>query len=154
MTEDSGAVPTPLILDTSVIIAVARGDTDIMTLIQGFDADGQPLVIPALAMTGAALDMRSEDAEALLHGLERLANAQVAPLRDAEQAAALAGVITRTGLDPWDAHVAAVASAAICPVLTLDAAKWRQHSADLDEPLHVIEIADPDDPGSRLRPGG
>src|SRR5205823_3228316 len=46
-------------------------------------------------------------------------------------------------LDPWDAHVAAVADAAVCPVLTLDAARWREHAADLDEPLHVIEIADP-----------
>jgi hypothetical protein len=24
-------------------------------------------------------------------------------------------------------------------------AKWRQPSADLDEPLHIIEIADPDE---------
>ncbi len=49
-------------------------------------------------------------------------------------------------LDPWDAHVAAVADAAVCPILTLDAPKWRQHSGDLDEPLHIIEIADPDEP--------
>jgi hypothetical protein len=48
-----------------------------------------------------------------------------------------------TGLDPWDAHVAAVADASICPILTLDAAKWRQHADDLDESLHFIEIADP-----------
>jgi GNAT superfamily N-acetyltransferase len=26
----------------------------------------------------------------------------------------------------------------------LDAGKWRQHSADLDQPLHIIEIADPE----------
>jgi hypothetical protein len=31
-------------------------------------------------------------------------------------------------------------------ILTLDAGKWRQHSQDLDEPLHIIEIADPDEP--------
>jgi len=58
----------------------------------------------------------------------------------------LAAVIARTGLDPWDAHVAAVADASVCPILTLDAGKWRQHSGDLDEPLHIIEIADPDEP--------
>lgn len=149
MSEDGGAAPTPLVLDSSVVIAVARGDTGVMTLIQGFDADGRPLVIPVLAVAGAALDTRSDDAEALLHGLERLGNAQVAPLRDAEQAAALAAVIARTGLDPWDAHVAAVASAAICPILTLDAAKWRQHAGDLDDALYIIEIADPDE-----APGG
>ena len=33
--------------------------------------------------------------------------------------------------------------AAICPILTLDAAKWRCVSADLDEPLNIIEITDP-----------
>lgn len=40
--------------------------------------------------------------------------------------------------------MAAVADAAVCPILTLDAGKWREHSADLDEPLHITEIADPD----------
>ncbi len=40
--------------------------------------------------------------------------------------------------------MAAVADAAVCPVLNLDAPKWRQHLQDLDEPLHIIEIADPD----------
>jgi hypothetical protein len=42
--------------------------------------------------------------------------------------------------------VAAVADASVCPILTLDAPKWRQHSGDLDEPLHLIVIADPDEP--------
>ena len=57
--------------------------------------------------------------------------------------ARLAAVIARTDLDPWDAHVAAVADAAVCAILTLDSAKWREHTGNLDEPLHVIEIADP-----------
>ena len=70
---------------------------------------------------------------------------EIEPLRGVEQAARLAAVMARTGLDPWDAHVAAVADAAICPILTLDAAKWRRVSADLDEPLNIIEITDPDD---------
>ena len=145
MSEDSGAVPAPFVLDTSVLTAVAREDHGIMTMVQRFDATGQPLVIPVLAMAGAALDARSEDAAELLEGVERLAGAMTAPLRDAEQAAALADVIARTGLDPWDAHVAAIADASVCPILTLNTAKWREPSADLDEPLQVIEIADPDE---------
>lgn len=56
----------------------------------------------------------------------------------------LAAVIARTGLDPRDAHVAAVADASVCPILTLNAAKWRQHAGDLDDRLHFIEIVDPD----------
>jgi hypothetical protein len=102
-------------------------------------------------MAAAALDTRSEDADDARRGLERLDNAEVAPLRDAEQAARLAAVIARTDLGPWDAHVAAVADASACPILTLDVAKWRHHSGDLDDPLHIIEVADPDkpdDPGS------
>jgi predicted nucleic acid-binding protein len=145
VSEDSGAAPPPYIIDLSVAVAVARFDASVMTLIQGYDARGQSLVIPVLALTGASLDVRTEDADDLLEGLERLGNADVAPLRDAEQAARLAAVIARTGLDPWDAHVAAVADASVCPILTLDAGKWRRHSGDLDEPLHVIEIADPDE---------
>src|SRR5260370_6378378 len=144
--QDSGATAPPYIVDLSVAVAVARFDASVMTLIQGYDARGQSLVIPVLALTGASLDVRTEDADDLLEGLERLGNAEVAPLRDAEQAARLAAVIARTGLDPWDAHVAAVADASVCPILTLDAPKWPQHSGDLDEPLHIIQIADPDQP--------
>src|SRR5690242_13786170 len=124
-----------------------------MTFIQGLDASGQPQVIPALAIAGASLDLRSDDAEAILHGLERLGSVMIAPLRDAEQAVRLAAVIARTGLDPWDAHVAAVADAAVCPILTLGAARWREHAADLDEPLHFIEIADPDEGPGGPGPG-
>ena len=146
----SDAAPAPLILDTSVLTAVARGDPDIIALIQGYDARDQPIVIPALAIAGASLDTRSEEGDDLLAGLELLELVTVAPLSGAEQAARLADVITRTELDPWDAHVAAVADVAICPILTLDAAKWQQPSAELDEPLHVLEIADPgeQDPGA------
>jgi hypothetical protein len=96
-------------------------------------------------MTAASLDMRTDDTEALLHGVSQLGNAMVAPLAVAEQAVALADVISRTGLDPWDGHVTAIADAAICPILTLDPGKWRQHVNDLDERLHIIEISDPDD---------
>jgi len=144
VSEDSGASARPYILDLSVSVAVARFDASVMTLIQAYDARGQALVLPVLALTGASLDVRTEDGDDLLEGLERLGHAEVAPLRDAEQAARLAAVIARTGLDPWDAHVAAVADASVRPILTLDAGKWRQHSGELDEPLHIIEIADPE----------
>ena len=145
MTEDSGATRTPWVVDASILIAVARDDQDVMNLVQHLDAKGRPLVIPVLAMTAAAIDMHTEDTEALLHGMEQLGGAITAPLRDAEQAIRLAEVIAETGLDPWDAHVAAVAEASVCAIVTLDAAKWRQHARDLDEPLHIVEIADPDE---------
>ena len=90
MSEDSGATPAPYVLDVSVLTAITRGDYGIMTFILGLDASGQPLVIPALAIAGASLDLRSDDTEAILHGLERLESVMIAPLRDAEQAVRLA----------------------------------------------------------------
>jgi hypothetical protein len=71
----------------------------------------------------------------------------IAPLRGTEQAARLADIVAGTGLDPWAAHAAAIAGVAIYPILTLDAAKWRQPSAGVDEALHIVKIADPDDRG-------
>ena len=143
----SEATAPPFVLDTSAVTAVARGDPDVIGLIQEYDARGQLLVIPALAIAGASLDTRSEEADELLGGLELLDNVTIAPLRGTEQAARLADIVARTGLDPWDAHAAAVADVGMYPILTLDAAKWRQPSADLEEPLHIVEIADPDDRG-------
>ena len=37
----------------------------------------------------------------------------------------------------------AVADASVCPILTADAPKWRDPAAALDDPLHIIEIAEP-----------
>ena len=144
MSEDSGASLPPYVLDVSVIAAIARDDYDVMTLVQHLDARGRPLVIPVLAMTAAALDMRTDDTEAILHGLEQLGGAAVASLEDAEQAVKLATVIARTDLDPWDAHVAMVADTEVCSILTADAGKWRPHLSELAEPLHIIEIAEPE----------
>jgi hypothetical protein len=41
--------------------------------------------------------------------------------------------------------VAAVADVSVCPILTLDTAKWREHEEDLDQRLYFIEVADPPD---------
>jgi hypothetical protein len=129
----------------SILTAVARGDTRVMILIQNLDAAARPLIIPALAVTGASLDMRGDEAAALIQGPGRLRNVMCAPLADARQAVRLADVISRTGLDPWDAHVAAVADVAVCAILTANAAKWQPHLGDLDEPLVIVELADPDE---------
>jgi hypothetical protein len=65
----TGPSATPLVLDTSVLTAVARGDPDIIGLIQAYDSCGQPVVIPALAVAGASLDVGSDEAYDLLAGL-------------------------------------------------------------------------------------
>jgi predicted nucleic acid-binding protein len=145
-----GQVPTPLILDSSVLRELARGDIETIGLVLRYDASGQPLVVPALAITQAILDTKAVDAQHAVHGLAEMDHVTVAPLRDAEQATALATVMSLTGLDVWDAHVAAVADAAVCPILTYDPAKWESPSRALEHRLHVWEIADPD---QRDRPG-
>jgi len=129
-----------------------------MELIQGYDADGQPLIIPALAVAGALQDISGQEAEAMLRGLEMLDNTMTAALRDAEQAAHLATVIARSGLSPWDAHVAAVADASVCAILTPEKAppqvpkRPRFHRGGL-WPLWgktcVVEDAGPDSPAER-----
>ncbi|MGH3191799.1 MAG: PIN domain-containing protein [Streptosporangiaceae bacterium] len=142
MSEDSGPAPEPWVLDVGVLVAIARADADVTRLLLNLDAQGQPLIIPVLVMVVASADARTEDADIALRGLEQLDSVLVAPLRDAEQAARLAAITAKAGLEHGDAHVAAVATASACPILTLDAAKWQQHAADLDEPLETIEIAE------------
>lgn len=139
----TGSARTPLIADTGALIAVTRTDPGVINLMQIFDSRGQPLVIPALAITGASLDAHDDDANDLLAGLEMLEAVTVAPLSGVRQAARVASIMDSTGLAAWDAHVAAVAAAAKCPILTLDAAKWQQASGSFDPPLQVIEITDP-----------
>jgi len=46
-----------------------------------------------MAMAGASLDARGEEADDLLAGLELLDNVTIAPLRGTEQAARLADII-------------------------------------------------------------
>ncbi|WP_061299224.1 hypothetical protein [Herbidospora cretacea] len=101
------------------------------------------MVVPALAMADAATANRGDDAADLLAGMDLLDAVTVAPLSGPRQILALASMITRTGLPHGDAHVAAIADVAVCPILTLDAAHWRDPSAALDEPLHIREIRDP-----------
>ncbi|WP_219464983.1 hypothetical protein [Nonomuraea rhizosphaerae] len=110
---------------------------------QDYDRIGQPFVIPAPAAAGALLDAKDSEASSLLSGLGAFNHAQVAGVDSVEQAEFLVEMITRTGLDPWRAHVAALADLATCPILTLDPAQWTEPSRALERPLHVIGIIDP-----------
>ena len=78
MTEDTGATPTPYVLDVSILVAVARADADVTRLVLALDGRGRPLVIPVLAITAASLDARTEDGDVALMGLERLENTMIA----------------------------------------------------------------------------
>lgn len=140
----SGHTPTPLILDTTVLHELARGEAGTIGLIQSYDADGQPMVVSALAIVSTLIDAHSEEAADAMHGLAIMENVVVAPLKDAEQAENLALVAVATGLDVCEAHTAAIADVSVCPILTFDAARWNEVSRSLDNHLFTIEIADPD----------
>ncbi|SEU47042.1 PIN domain-containing protein [Nonomuraea wenchangensis] len=133
---------TPYLFDVSVLTEIARGDADLIRLVQRWDADHQPMVLPALAMTGASLDARTAEADDLLGGLDLFDRVEIAPLAGADQALALATIMARTGLEAPDAHVAAIADAAVLPILTLDRAKWEEASRAVEEPFHIREIDD------------
>jgi hypothetical protein len=97
--EGRGFPPVPLVLDTSVIIAITRSDAPVTSLILSYDDAGQPMVIPVLAMTAAAIDMHTESTALVLRGLQKQGKVMVAPRQGADQATALADIIARTGLD-------------------------------------------------------
>jgi predicted nucleic acid-binding protein len=145
--DDGSTVPPPLILDTGVLIAIARGDAGLTGLLMDYDAAGQPLIIPPLGVVAALTDMRTADAARALRGLEQLENVQTAVLASVSDAAIIAYVIGHTEMEPADAQAAAVALTEAGRILTFDAAKWRLHVADLDQQLFIVEIADPEDAG-------
>ncbi|GAA0986451.1 hypothetical protein GCM10009555_063940 [Acrocarpospora macrocephala] len=139
-------IRTPLILDTSVMEDIARGDAGLIELVQRYDSLGQNLIAPSLAIAGVATALHGiQEAQDLLAGMARMDAVTVAQLHGVEQAFALVRVMNRTGLDPWDGHVAAIADASICPILTINPAKWSGPSRALDDPLHIIEITDDPD---------
>jgi hypothetical protein len=56
-----GAVSAPYVLDVSVVVAAARGDTEIMAFIQRLDSTGQPLHIIEIADPGKTPEDRAGD---------------------------------------------------------------------------------------------
>ncbi|SDH56067.1 hypothetical protein SAMN05421505_11824 [Sinosporangium album] len=135
----------PLILDTGILTELGRGDLNLMEMIARWDEQGQPMVISAVAIAAASRDYGSKDSADLLLGITTMDQITVAGLREAEHGVVLASALNQTGLDWGDAHVAALADTSVCPILTLDGSQWTQAARAFDEPLHIIEIADPPD---------
>lgn len=133
----------PYVLDDVTLTEVARGDTDLTQLLLSLDAAGQALVVPVLAAAAAYRDCPSADAADCLRGMPELDHAMSAPVGDVTQAMRLVEIAAKTGLDVCAAHVAAVADASVCPILTVNGDRWRRASASLPDPLFIVEIADP-----------
>lgn len=135
--------PPPYVADVSILAALSRADQQVGTLLQSLDRQGQQVAVPVLAITGAFLGAPGrEDRDLLDDALERFGIIIIAPLRDKAQAIDLARAIGRAGLDPWDAHVAAVARASGCRILTVNGPKWREHEHDLGKRLEFVQVED------------
>lgn len=143
----SGHTPTPLILDSTILDELARGDLRVVEHILGRDAVGQPMVLSTLSITRTLTESNTEAAKEAMTGLAKMKEVLVAPLADAKQAVALAETARETGLGLDEAHVALIAHASVCPILTLDAKRWTEPSHAMPQRLHTLEICDPDDPG-------
>ncbi|MGP4104559.1 hypothetical protein [Nonomuraea sp. KM90] len=133
----------PLILDTGVLVELARGDLNLMEMVARWDEHGQAMVMSVVAVASAARDSGSKDATDLLLGIATMDQITVAGLPEPEHGIALASVLGGTELDWGDAHVAALADTSLCPILTLDGSHWAPAIRAFEEPLHVIEIPDP-----------
>ncbi|MCF6476940.1 hypothetical protein FAF44_52845, partial [Nonomuraea sp. MG754425] len=129
----------PLILDTGVLVELARGDLNLMEMVTRWDEQGQPMVMSVRAVATAARNADSRDVTDLLLGIATMDQITVAGLRETEHGIALASMLERTDLDWGDAHVAALADTSVCPILTLECSHWTTRTAAVrafDEPLH------------------
>jgi predicted nucleic acid-binding protein len=133
----------PLILDTGILVELARGDLNLMEMVARWDAQGQSMVMSVVAVAAASRASGSKDSTDLLLGIATMDQITVAGLREPEHGITLASVLGRTDLDWGDAHIAALADTALCSILTLDGSHWAAAIRAFDEPLHVIEISDP-----------
>lgn len=135
------------VLDVTVLADCARGDAELIGMIQQFDVDHVTLIVPALAVTGATIDVGGAPEQvALIRGICRLDSARFAGLTEFDDAAELARLRFVTTLEHlWDVHTAEVALNRGVPVLTLDHGRWREAVRETGGDLSVVEVSDLDD---------
>ncbi|WP_344865829.1 hypothetical protein [Planomonospora alba] len=135
------------VLDVTVLADCARGDAGLIGMIQQFDADSVTLIVPALAVTGAAADVGgSPDKVAVIRGICRLASARLAGLVEFDDASELARIrLTATSLEHlWDVQTAETALNRRTPILTLDHHRWKETVREVSGDLTVVEVSDLD----------
>ncbi|MER5318537.1 hypothetical protein [Streptosporangium roseum] len=140
-----GDVKQALVLDVSVLTECARGDVGIINLIQQFDADRKPLIIPAMAVTGATVELGGDqDQLAVVSGLCRLDSANLTAVSNFKDGVEIGQVLieVESCTTPWDAHAVTEALLHRCPILTTDYARWKGIVQDLSGGLTIVEIAD------------
>ncbi|GIH80982.1 hypothetical protein [Planobispora longispora] len=136
------------VLDAMVLTEVARGDSDTIILLQQLDAEKITLIVPALAVTGAAVDVGCVDEQlATVRGVCRLNSAKFvgpATFDDSADLAQLRLEIESLG-ELWDVHTAVQAILHGCPILTTDYGRWKDAVLEARGALSVVEVTDLDD---------
>ncbi|WP_186403911.1 hypothetical protein [[Actinomadura] parvosata] len=136
------------VLDATVLAEVGRGDNDVIALLQQFDADNISMIVPALAVTGAAVEAAATDAQlAVIRGVGRLEAAGFAGITAFDDATDLARMRVEVEAlgELWDAQTALHALLRNCPVLTTDAARWQDAVREMAGHLTVVEMSQLDD---------
>ncbi|MFC0862322.1 hypothetical protein ACFHYQ_08435 [Sphaerimonospora cavernae] len=135
------------VLDAAFLKEAARGDIDIINMIQQFDAERVALVIPALAATAAAIDVGgTPERVAVLRGICRLDSARFAGLVDFDDTTELARMRLAVEALPdlWDVQAAEQAIMRSCPVLTVNYGLWKSAVHEASGELTVVEVAELD----------
>ncbi|MBG0833244.1 hypothetical protein HS041_36695 [Planomonospora sp. ID67723] len=142
------AADPAFVLDAMVLTEVARGDSDIIILLQQLDADKITLIVPALAVTGAAIDIGANDEQmATVRGVCRLNSAKFAGLAafdDSSDLARLRLEVEAFG-ELWDVQAAVQAVLHGCPILTTDYGRWKDAVRETRGEFAVVEVAELDD---------
>jgi hypothetical protein len=107
--------PPGIVLDTAALLAYARGDLRVGSLVARRASDGEIVVIPAACLAAAHRDVDTDGAN-LLDLIGGLAHAQVTPLTH-EHCAVVGGWARVLGLDTAQAAVEA-ASIPVTPLVT------------------------------------
>jgi hypothetical protein len=133
------------VLDVTVLADCARGDAELIGMIQQFDADHVTLVVPALAATAAVIDVGgAHEQVAVIRGICRLSSAQLAGIvvcDDAEELARMR-LANQSLKHLWDVQTAEAALSRRIPILTLDNGRWKDVLSE--QHLDVVEVSDLD----------
>ncbi|RJL23224.1 hypothetical protein [Bailinhaonella thermotolerans] len=150
MPADPAAAEPGYVLDAALLCEIARGDADIIALVQALDAAQVPMTVPLLAVTAAAVDVDGHpEMMAVVRGVCRLDTAWLGGILAFDDAAELAAAKSAVGdaLDTWwDVQALELALIQRRPILTTSATLWRDAVRTVGgRTLIVVEVAELDE---------
>ncbi|SDL75479.1 hypothetical protein SAMN05421874_128104 [Nonomuraea maritima] len=134
------------VLDALLLAEVSRGDPDVIALLQELDASQIPMIVPALAITGATVETAATaDQLAVMRGVGRLGSTRLAALSVFDDSVDLAHMRKEMEGDLWDVQTALQAVLRGCPILTVDGTHWETTARALWGHLVVVQVSQLDE---------